>query len=169
MDTTTLPIRPTTAADLTALVGEELGPTEWYEITQKRVNAFADATGDHQWIHVDVEKAAASTLGGTIAHGLFSLSLGPYLSSRLLTLEDFAHGLNYGYNKVRFPAPVPVGSRVRMRVTVVSAEELPGGIQVTTAQVVECEGSDKPVMIAESVGRVIPHPDHTVYPDRPEL
>ncbi|MGW0040997.1 MaoC family dehydratase [Rhodococcus sp. NPDC003348] len=154
MDTTTVPVRPNTAADLTALVGRELGPTEWYEVTQERVNAFADATGDHQWIHVDPEKAAASPLGGTIAHGLFSLSLGPYLSSRLLAFDGFTHGLNYGYNKVRFPAPVPVGSRIRMRVTVVSADEVPGGIQVTTSQVVEREGSDKPVMVAESIARV---------------
>ncbi len=155
MDTTTLPVRPGTAVDLADLVGKELGPTEWFEITQERVNAFADATGDHQWIHIDVEKAAASPLGGTIAHGLFSLSLGPYLSSQLLTLDGFAHGLNYGYNKVRFPAPVPVGSRIRMRVTIVAAEEVGGGIQITTSQVVEREGSDKPVMVAESVARVV--------------
>lgn len=154
MDTTTLPVRPTSAADLAALVGRELGPTEWYDVTQERVNAFADATGDHQWIHVDVEKAAASPLGGTIAHGLLSLSLGPYLSSQLLAFDGFTHGLNYGYNKVRFPAPVPVGSRIRMRATVVSAEEVTGGIQVTTSQVVEREGSDKPVLVAESVIRV---------------
>lgn len=155
MDTTTLPVRPATAVDLADLVGKELGPTEWFEITQERVNAFADATGDHQWIHIDVEKAAASPLGGTIAHGLFSLSLGPYLSSQLLALDGFAHGLNYGYNKVRFPAPVPVGSRIRMRVTIVATEEVGGGIQITTSQVVEREGSDKPVMVAESVARVV--------------
>ncbi|MFD1813250.1 MaoC family dehydratase [Rhodococcus gannanensis] len=155
MDTTTLPVRPSTAADLSDLVGRELGPTDWFEVTQDRVNAFADATGDHQWIHVDVEKAASSPLGGTIAHGLFSLSLGPFLSSRLLAFDGFAHGLNYGYNKVRFPAPVPVGSRIRMRVTVVAADEVAGGIQVTTTQVVELEGSDKPVMVAESVARVV--------------
>jgi acyl dehydratase len=155
MDTTTLPVRPSTAADLSDLVGRELGPTDWFEVTQDRVNAFADATGDHQWIHVDVEKAASSPLGGTIAHGLFSLSLGPFLSSQLLAFDGFAHGLNYGYNKVRFPAPVPVGSRVRMRVIVVAADEVAGGIQVTTTQVVELEGSDKPVMVAESVARVV--------------
>lgn len=155
MDTTTLPVRPTTAADLAELVGKELGPTEWYEVTQERVNAFADATDDHQWIHIDVEKAAASPLGGTIAHGLFSLSLGPHLSGQVLAFDGFTHGLNYGYNKVRFPAPVPVGSRIRMRVTVVAAEEVAGGIQVTTSQVIEREGSDKPVMVAESLARVV--------------
>jgi len=155
MDTTTLPVRPTTAADLATLVGKELGPTEWYDVTQERVNAFADATDDHQWIHIDVKKAAASPLGGTIAHGLFSLSLGPYLSGLLLAFDGFTHGLNYGYNKVRFPAPVPVGSRIRMRVTVVAADEVAGGIQITTAQVIEREGSDKPVMVAESLARVV--------------
>ncbi|MCT7293618.1 MaoC family dehydratase [Rhodococcus sp. PAE-6] len=155
MDTTTLPVRPSTAADLAALIGRELGPTEWYEITQERVNAFADATGDHQWIHIDPERAAASPLGSTIAHGLFSLSLGPYLSGRLLAFDGFAHGLNYGYNKVRFPAPVPVGSRIRMRVTVASVNEVAGDVQVTTTQIIEREGSDKPVMVAESIARVV--------------
>lgn len=154
MDITTLPVHPASAADLAALVGKELGPTEWYDVTQERVSAFADATGDHQWIHVDVERAAASPLGGTIAHGLLSLSLGPYLSSKLLAFHGFTHALNYGYNKVRFPAPVPVGSRIRMRATVVSAEKVTGGIQVTTSHVVEHEASDKPVLVAESVVRV---------------
>lgn len=155
MDTTALPVRPTTAAHLTMLVGKELGPTEWYDVTQERITAFADATNDHQWIHVDVDKAAASPLGTTIAHGLFSLSLGPYLSGQLMAFDGFTHALNYGYNKVRFPAPVPVGSRIRLRAAVVSSEEVPGGIQITTRQVVEREGSDKPVMIAESVARVV--------------
>ncbi|MGV9747942.1 MaoC family dehydratase [Rhodococcus zopfii] len=155
MDTTSLPVRPATAFDLVTLVGKEFGPTEWYEVTQERVNAFADATSDHQWIHVDEEKAAASPLGGTIAHGLFSLSLGPYLSSRLLAFDRFPHGLNYGYNKIRFPAPLPIGSRIRMRVNVVAADEVPGGIQVTTTQIVEREGSDRPVVVAESLTRVV--------------
>lgn len=119
------------------------------------MNAFADATDDHQWIHLDTERAAASDLGGTIAHGLLSLSLGPHLSGQLLSLSGFAHSLNYGYNKVRFPAPVPVGSRVRMRLGVVSSDEVPGGIQVTMSQVLEREGSDKPVMVAESIARVV--------------
>ncbi|MGV9712785.1 MaoC family dehydratase [Gordonia sp. NPDC003424] len=155
MDTTTLPVRPTSAADLAELVGTELGPTDWYEVGQERVNTFADATDDHQWIHIDTAKAAASPFGGTIAHGLLSLSLGPHLSGQLLAFDGFAHGLNYGYNKVRFPAPVPVGSRVRMRVTVLAADELPGAIQITTQQVLEREGSDKPVMVAESIARVV--------------
>ncbi|HLT10349.1 MAG TPA: MaoC family dehydratase [Micromonosporaceae bacterium] len=158
MDTTTLPVRPATASDLSTLIGAELGPTPWYDITQERVNAFADATDDHQWIHVDTERAAASPFGGTIAHGLLSLSLGPYLSSRLLALDGFTHGLNYGYNKIRFPAPVPVGSRIRMRLTVVAIDEVSGGIQITLAQILEREGSDKPVMIAESLARVVTTP-----------
>ncbi|GAB2655273.1 MaoC family dehydratase [Gordonia jinhuaensis] len=155
MDTTTLPVAPTTPADLAELIGVELGPTQWYEVDQDRVNAFADATDDHQWIHIDPERAAASPIGHTIAHGLLSLSLGPHLSHQLIDFSGFAHSLNYGYNKVRFPAPVPVGSRVRMRVTLVSADEVPGGLQVTTAQVLELEGSDKPVMVAESIARIV--------------
>ncbi|MEV0948267.1 MaoC family dehydratase [Rhodococcus sp. NPDC049939] len=155
IDTTALPVRPSSADELTELIGKELGPTEWHDVTQERINDFADATGDHQWIHVDPERAAASPLGGTIAHGLYSLSLGPALSSRLLRFDGFAQVLNYGYNKVRFPAPVPVGSRIRMRATVLSAEQVSGGIQVTTKQVVEREGSDKPVVVSESVARVV--------------
>ena len=150
-----LPVRPSTFAELEKLIGQELGPTEWYDITQERINAFAEATNDHQWIHVDPERAASSPLGSTIAHGLFSLSLGPQFSYQLIHFAGFAHSLNYGYDKVRFPAPVPVGSRVRMRATVVSAEQLPGGIQVKMSQVVEREGSDKPVVVAESVARVV--------------
>ncbi|MFT4044176.1 MAG: MaoC family dehydratase [Gordonia sp. (in: high G+C Gram-positive bacteria)] len=154
MTTTSLPIRPTSAADLAALVGTELGPTEWYEVTQERVNAFADATGDHQWIHVDVERAAASPLGGTIAHGLLSLSLGPHLLDQLVALDGFTHSLNYGYNKVRFITPLPVGSRIRMRAQVTSATEVTGGIQLAISQTIELEGSDKPVMVAESLARL---------------
>ncbi|BAH49459.1 MaoC family dehydratase [Rhodococcus opacus] len=154
-DTAALPVRPASFDELTALIGKELGPTDWHDVTQERVNAFADATGDHQWIHIDPERAAASPLGGTIAHGLYSLSLGPALSATLLRFDGFAHSLNYGYNKVRFPAPVPVGARIRMRATVQSAEQVGGGIQVTMSQVVEREGSDKPVVVSESVARVV--------------
>ncbi|NGP05789.1 MaoC family dehydratase [Rhodococcus sp. 14C212] len=154
-DTTALPVRPASFDELTSLIGKELGPTDWHDVTQERVNAFADATGDHQWIHIDPERAAASLLGGTIAHGLYSLSLGPALSATLLRFDGFAHSLNYGYNKVRFPAPVPVGSRIRMRATVQSAEQVGGGIQVTMSQIVEREGSDKPVVVSESVARVV--------------
>ena len=155
---TPLPLCPSSLADLQALVGQDIGPTDWLEITQSSINAFADATGDHQWIHVDPERAAASPLGTTIAHGLFSLSLGPGFSSQLISFDNFAHSLNYGYNKVRFIAPVPAGSRVRMRATVTSAEEVPGGIQLQLVQTFEREGSEKPVAVAEALARLVEQP-----------
>ncbi|MFD4366856.1 MaoC family dehydratase [Rhodococcus sp. NPDC058521] len=155
--TDTATAAPATYDDLRALIGKVLGPTDWHDVTQERIDAFADATGDHQWIHVDPARAAATALGGTIAHGLYSLSLTPALSAELLRFDGFAHSLNYGYGKVRFPAPVPVGSRMRLRATVTSADKLPGGIQVTMSQVIEREGADKPVMVAESMVRVVEH------------
>ena len=106
--------------DLKAKVGEELGVSDWYEVTQERIDAFADATGDHQWIHVDPEKAKDTPFGGTIAHGLFTLSLGPQLGGEIFTMSGIAFALNYGFGKVRFPAPVPVGSKLRMRATLTS-------------------------------------------------
>jgi acyl dehydratase len=123
-------------------------------VTQEEVNAFADATGDHQWIHVDPERAAQSPLGGTIAHGLFTLSLAPAMTSKLLSFEGFAFALNYGYNRVRFPAPLPVGSRVRMRARLANVEDIAGGAQITIVQTFEREGADKPVCVAESLARV---------------
>ncbi len=153
-----LPLHPSSLDDLQALVGQDIGPTEWFEVTQAGINAFADATGDHQWIHVDPERAAASPLGTTIAHGLYSLSLGPALSGQLISFDDFAHSLNYGYNKVRFIAPVPAGSRIRMRATVTSAEAVPGGIQLQLAQTFERDGSDKPVAVAEALARLVEQP-----------
>jgi acyl dehydratase len=134
--------------------GTELGVTDWHEVTQDEVDAFADATGDHQWIHVDPERAKASPLGGTIAHGLFTLSLAPAMTARLLSFEGFAFALNYGYNRVRFPAPLPVGSRIRMRATLANVEDIPGGAQITIVQMFEREGADKPVCVAESLARV---------------
>jgi acyl dehydratase len=145
--------RPTTIADLRALEGTELGPTAWLEVGQDRIDAFADVTGDHQWIHVDPERAAASPMGSTIAHGLLTLSLAPAFMEELMAFDGFAHALNYGYEKVRFPAPVPVGSRLRMRATITDVSEVPGGAQVTTTQTVEREGGDKPVLVAQSVAR----------------
>lgn len=156
--TTPDPIRPTTIDQLRELIGRELGPTDWHEVTQDQIDAFADATGDHQWIHVDPEKAAAGPFGSTIAHGLLTLSLGPAFMAKLIGFGGFAHALNYGYNKVRFPAPVPVGSRVRMRATVESVTETPNGHQVTTNQVLEREGSDKPVLAAQAVAVVAENP-----------
>jgi acyl dehydratase len=151
--TAPVPVRPTTVRELKELVGRELGPTEWHDITQERINAFADLTGDHQWIHVDPERAGASAFGSTIAHGLYSLSLGPAFMESLMAFDGFAHSLNYGYNKVRFPSPNPVGSRIRMRATITTVDDVDGGAQVTTLVTFEREGSAKPIVVAESVGR----------------
>jgi acyl dehydratase len=139
--------------DIKSKVGEELGISSWHEVTQEDVDKFADVTGDHQWIHVDVERAKETPFGGTIAHGYYTLSLAPKFSYELLSIEGFAFGLNYGVNKVRFPAPLPVGSRVRMRATLSSVEDIPGGIQVATALTFEREGGEKPVCVAETVAR----------------
>ncbi len=140
--------------ELKAKVGEELGVSEWHEVTQDAIDAFADATGDHQWIHVDPERAAQTPWGSTIAHGLYTLSLGPQFTFAMFTIDGFAFGLNYGYNKVRFPAPLPVDSRVRMRATLSSVDDVPGGVQLTITQTFEREGGDKPVCVAESVSRM---------------
>ena len=140
--------------ELRAKVGEELGVSDWHEVTQDAINAFADATGDHQWIHVDPERAAQTPWGSTIAHGLYTLSLGPQFTFAMFTIEGFAFGLNYGYNKVRFPAPLPVNSRVRMRATLSSVDDVPGGVQLTVTQAFEREGEEKPVCVAESVARM---------------
>jgi acyl dehydratase len=141
-------------ADLQAKVGEELGVSEWYEITQERINAFAEATEDFQFIHVDPERAKDTPFGGTIAHGLLTLSLGPKFSYSLYTIEGVAFALNYGYGKIRFPAPVPVGSKLRMRATLSAADEVPGGMQITITQTFEIEGGEKPVCVAEQLVRV---------------
>jgi acyl dehydratase len=140
--------------ELKAKVGEELGVSEWREVTQDAIDAFADVTGDHQWIHVDPERAAQTPWGGTIAHGLYTLSLGPQFTFALFTIEGFAFGLNYGYNKVRFPAPLPVGSRVRMRAALTSVEDVPGGVQLTITQTFEREDEEKPVCVADAVSRM---------------
>ena len=144
----------TTMAEVPGLVGTELGTSDWVEVTQERVNLFADATGDHQWIHVDVERAKAeSPFGGPVAHGYLTLSLLASLSAQVLVVTDTVMGVNYGLNKVRFPAPVPVGSKVRLSATLKSVEEVAGGLQLTLAAVIEREGGDKPVCIAEPVYR----------------
>jgi acyl dehydratase len=144
----------TTMAELSGLVGSELGVSDWHEITQAHVNLFADATGDHQWIHVDVERAKAeSPFGGPIAHGYLTLSLLATLVEQVLVVSDAAMAVNYGLNKVRFPSPVPVGSKVRLTASLNSAEEVTGGLQLTMAAVIEREGGDKPVCIAELVFR----------------
>jgi acyl dehydratase len=135
-------------------VGEELGVSDWHEVTQDDINAFADVTGDHQFIHVDVEKAKETPFGGTIAHGYYTLSLLPKFSYGMYSFDGFAFGLNYGLNKVRFPAPLPVGQKVRMRAELVAVDEVPGGIQITTKATFETEGGEKPVCVAESLARL---------------
>jgi acyl dehydratase len=153
MTVTTTPLQPASTQDLLALVGRELGPTMWWEITQSQIDRFADLTGDHQWIHIDPDRARAGEFGGTIAHGLFVLALGPHLLEQLVAFAGFAHTLNYGYDKVRFTAPTPVNSRVRLRAVVDEVRETrPGTALVTTVQTFEVEGGTKPVCVARSVG-----------------
>ncbi|MEW2221902.1 MaoC family dehydratase [Streptomyces sp. NPDC006990] len=142
------------ASELRAAVGQELGVSDWLEVDQKRIDLFADATGDHQWIHVDPERAAAGPFGSTIAHGYLTLSLLPALVPQILRVEGVRMGVNYGTDKVRFPAPVPVGSRLRARATLADVSETPdGGVQVAAQVTVEREGGDKPVCVAVSLSR----------------
>ncbi|CAA9364387.1 MAG: Acyl dehydratase [uncultured Nocardioidaceae bacterium] len=137
--------------ELTKAVGDELGTTEWLEVTQERVDAFAEATGDHQWIHVDVERARSGPFGGTIAHGYLTLALIPQFMPQLLSLETPGARLNYGVNKVRFPSPVKVGARVRGTATIADVSDVPAGKQMVTRWVIEVEGEDKPACVAETV------------------
>jgi acyl dehydratase len=136
-----------------ARLGEELGVSAWYEVTQADVDAFAEVTGDHQWIHVDVERAKAGQFGGTIAHGFYTLSLGPGLAGGIYRFEGFSFALNYGLGRVRFPAPMPVGGRVRVRAQLTGVEDVDGGVQVTLTHTFEREGGEKPVCVAEALGR----------------
>jgi acyl dehydratase len=140
-------------AELKGLVGQELGTSGWHEITQEQVNQFADATGDHQWIHVDVERAKAGPFGGPIAHGYLTLSLAPTLMAEILTVEGIAMGVNYGLNKLRFPSPVPVGSKVRASATLAGLDDVAGGAQATIDATFEIEGGSKPVCVAQLVFR----------------
>jgi len=141
-------------AELKSLVGQEVAVSEWVEITQERVNLFADATDDHQWIHLDVERSRReSPYGGTVAHGFLTLSLLPMLMERSIRMKDVRMGVNYGLNKVRFPAPVPVGSRIRGRMKLLAIEDIEGGVQMTWQVTMEREGGDKPVCVAESISR----------------
>lgn len=143
-------------ADLAAAAGETIGESDWVTITQEDVNLFADATGDHQWIHVDPERAAAGPFGKTIAHGFMTLSLLPRLHHSSYTVNGIKLAINYGLNKVRFPAPVPVGSRVRALTSLVGVEDLGNGAaQATVSTTVEIEGAAKPACVAESVVRYI--------------
>ncbi|MEJ1969253.1 MAG: MaoC family dehydratase [Rhizomicrobium sp.] len=138
-----------------ALAGQEIGVSDWVEITQDRINAFADATGDHQWIHVDVERAKALMPGGkTIAHGYLTLSLIPWLTGGMLKVEGVTRGINYGSNKVRFTNMVPVGSKVRARQKLLGAEPKAGGLQLTNEVTIEIEGQQRPACIAETISLI---------------
>lgn len=139
--------------DLESLKGETLGPTDWTTISQERVNQFAEATGDHQWIHVDVERATRE-LGSPIAHGYLTLSLLPMFAPQLLQIEGVSRGINYGANKVRFTNMVPVGSRLRMRQNVLDVAARAGGKQITSESTVEIDGQDRPALVAETISLI---------------
>jgi acyl dehydratase len=140
--------------EIEAYVGKELGVSDWHLVTQEQIDRFAEVTGDDQWIHVDPERARESPFGGTIAHGYYTLSLAPRFSYDMFKFEGFAFGVNYGLNRVRFPAPLPVGERVRMRAKLIALEEIAGGAQIVTELTFEREGAEKPVCVAESLSRV---------------
>lgn len=152
------PVTTNGIEELKELIGQEVGPSEWRTVTQELINTFADVSGDDQWIHVDVERARTeSPFGTTIAHGNLTLSMIDGFRRDLIQSEGFALGVNYGWNKVRFPAPVPVDSRLRARAEVVSVDDVGGGwFQIVTRFTVEVEGNEKPACVAESVGRALP-------------
>ncbi|MFC9664251.1 MaoC family dehydratase [Nocardia sp. NPDC127606] len=136
--------------------GTHLGYSDWHTVTQEQIDSFADATGDHQWIHVDAERAKAGPFGGTIAHGYLTLSLVPMLTWQVYTVEGMQMGVNYGANKIRFPSPVPVGSAVRAGIELVSVSQVDSGYQVVTRVTVEREGSSKPACVVEAVTMFVP-------------
>lgn len=142
------------AAELKSLIGEHLGYSPYMEITQERVNQFAEATGDYQWIHVDVERAKAGPFGAPIAHGYLTLSLGPVLYPQVVRVDGFSMGVNYGANKVRFPSPVPVGSRLRLGVKLQEVKDVAGGVEITLEFTFEVEGAAKPSCVAEIIFRL---------------
>lgn len=140
-------------SELQAAVGEELGTSDWVQIDQAQIDRFAEATGDHQWIHVDPVKAKDGPFGTTVAHGFLTLSLIPVLMAQTYEVHGLAGALNYGLEKVRFPSPVPVGSRLRSHTTLTSFDEIPGGGQTVTAVTIEREGAAKPVCVAQMIAR----------------
>ena len=152
------PLTVTGIDELRDTVGRTIGPSDWREVTQEMVNSFAELSGDHQWIHVDVERAKSeSPFGGTIAHGNLTLSMIDGFRDGLLQSSGFKLGVNYGWNKVRFPAPVPVDSKIRASIELVSVDDVGGGwYQVVQRWTVEIEGGEKPVCVGESVGRALP-------------
>ena len=141
------------ADELKAKVGEHLGYSSYHEVTQEQVNLFADATGDHQWIHVDPERAKTGPFGGPIAHGYLTLSLGPVLAHQIMRVDGIKMGVNYGAAKVRFPSPVPVGAKLRLGAELTKVEDIPGGVQVWMTFTFECEGATKPSCVSENVFR----------------
>ena len=140
--------------DLAQHIGRELGPSDWMTVDQGMIDKFADATGDHQWIHVDVERAKKEMPGGkTIAHGFLTLSLVPRMAASLIQIKNRSRGINYGSNKVRFTSPVPAGARIRLRQRIVAVDDVPGnGVRVTTDVTVEIEGQERPALVAEIMG-----------------
>ncbi|MES1196997.1 MAG: MaoC family dehydratase [Pseudomonadota bacterium] len=148
-------MREIALADLPQFVGQELGVSDWLDITQERVNRFADATGDHQWIHVDVERATKE-LGGPIAHGYLVLSLIPFMARNVVTYTGVGRGINYGSNKVRFTNMAPVGARIRLKLKLLAADERGGGVQITNECTVEVENETRPACVAETVAILYP-------------
>lgn len=140
---------------LLGAVGTDLGATDWVTITQDQINKFAEATLDNQWIHVDTERAKAGPFGAPIAHGYLTMSLAAYFGGRLIRVSGISMGINYGADKVRFPSPVPVGSKLRGRGEIVEAKEVPGGVQVTVRITIEREGADKPAAIVDAISRYL--------------
>ena len=143
-----------TLAELAARAGQEITVTDWYEVTQQHINQFADATGDHQWIHVDAERAKAGPFGTTIAHGYLTLSLLAGFFDRALSVKDVRMGINYGLNKVRFMGPVPSGSRLRVRIALLGSEPIERGLQMAWKCTIERKGQEKPVCVAEPLSRL---------------
>ena len=148
-------MQPISLEDLVASEGKEVGISPWRAVTQTMIDQFADATDDHQWIHVDPERAAAGPFGGAIAHGLLTLSLLPHFMHQLYRVDNVALAVNYGYNKVRFITPVKVGANVRAGAVISKVDELDGAVQATLTVTVEIEGSDKPAAVVESIVRII--------------
>jgi acyl dehydratase len=139
-------------ADLARYQGQEIGVSDWYTVAQAQIDKFAEATGDHQWIHVDVERAKREMPGGrTIAHGFLTLSLVPRLAHTIYSVAERSRGINYGSNRVRFTGPVPADSRIRLRQKIVTVETIPGGVRVTAENTVEIEGGSRPVLVAETI------------------
>jgi acyl dehydratase len=141
--------------ELSRAVGRHLGYSDWWEVSQEQIDTFAEATGDHQWIHVDPVRAAAGPFGTTIAHGYLTLSLSNYFLPQIVEVQGTSMGVNYGVNRVRFPAPVPVGSRLRAGAELAAVDPIPGGVQTTIVITIEVDGRDKPACVIESLSRYL--------------